>query len=225
MVAAAGGKLETARAEALNALCREYWYPLYAYIRRSGNGPEEAKDLTQSFLLHLLEKGVFGMADRERGRFRTFLLANLKNFLIDQNRRSVAAKRGGGQIFEPLEKESGEERYRFEPLDSESPDLIYDRGWAKTVLQRAVARLREESALTKHGPGFDALKGYVWGERSGVSCAELGRELGISEEAAKKTVQRMRRRFGELLRQQIAETVSTPTELEEELRYLASLLK
>lgn len=225
MVVAAGGSLEGARAEALNALCRDYWYPLYAYIRRAGNRPEEAKDLTQSFLAHVLEKEIFAIADRSRGRFRTFLLANLKNFLIDQNRRSSAAKRGGGAIFETLENENGEERYRFEPPDTNSPDLMYDRSWAQTALQHALARLRDEFASTKHGPGFDALKRYIWGERSGASCAELGRELGISEEAAKKSVQRLRHRFAELLRQQIAETVSTPIELEEELRYLASLLR
>jgi RNA polymerase sigma-70 factor (ECF subfamily) len=224
MVLAAGGPLSQERVDALEALCRAYWYPLYAYIRRAGNGPEDAKDLTQSFFSHLLEQDKLSLADRERGRFRTFLLTALKHYLVDQARRQHALKRGGGRLFEPLETSDGEERYQFEPADPTSPDVLYDRGWARAVLAQALSHLREEYASSKHGPGFEALKDYVWGERSGCSCAELGRELGLSEEAAKKAVQRLRRRFAELLRQQVAETVTTPAELEDELRHLSSLL-
>jgi RNA polymerase sigma factor (sigma-70 family) len=225
MVVAAGGALDPERLKALEALCRAYWYPLYAYIRRAGHSPEDAKDLTQSFLSHLLEKEALSLADRERGRFRTFLLTALKHYLIDEVRRKTALKRGGGRPWEPLENEDGEERYRFEPADLASPDVLYDQGWARAVLEQALSRLREEYASTKHGPGFEALKDYVWGGRSGLSCAQLGREIGLSEEAAKKAVQRMRQRFGQLLRQQVAETVNTPAELEQELRHLLSLLQ
>jgi RNA polymerase sigma factor (sigma-70 family) len=225
MVLAAGGPLSQERSEALEALCRAYWYPLYAYIRRAGHGPEDAKDLTQSFLSHFLEKGALSLADRDRGRFRTFLLTALKHYLIDEDRRRTALKRGGGRPLEPLENEDGEDRYQFEPADQASPDVLYDRGWARAVLEQALRRLREEYACSKHGSGFEPLKDYVWGERSGLSCAELGREIGLSEEAAKKAVQRMRQRFAQLLRQQIAETVSTPAELEDELRHLSSLLR
>ena len=225
MVLAARGPLSQEQSEALEALCRAYWYPLYAYIRRAGHGPEDAKDLTQSFLSHFLEKGALSLADRERGRFRTFLLTALKHYLVDENRRRTALKRGGGRPLEPLENEDGEERYKFEPTDLASPDVLFDRGWARAVLEQALCRLREEYACSKHGPGFEALKDYVWGERSGLSCAELGREIGLSEEAAKKAVQRMRHRFAQLLRKQIAETVSTPAELEDELRHLSSLLR
>jgi len=225
MVVAASGPLSQERSEALEALCRAYWYPLYAYIRRAGQGPEDAQDLTQSFISQFLEKGTLCLADRERGRFRTFLLTALKHYLIDQDRRRTALKRGGGQILEPLENEDGEERYQFEPADLASPDMLYDRGWARAVLAQALSRLREEYASSKHGPGFEALKDYVWGERSGLSCAELGQDIGLSEEAAKKAVQRMRCRFAQMLRQQIAETVSTPAELEDELRHLSSLLR
>jgi RNA polymerase sigma-70 factor (ECF subfamily) len=224
MVLSGSGPSGHDRSEALEALCRAYWYPLYAYIRRAGNGPEDAKDLTQSFLWHFLQKGILGQADRERGRFRTFLLTALKHYLIDEHRRRTALKRGGGQALEPLESERGEEQYQFESADLASPDVLYDRSWAKAVLAQALSRLREEYASSKHGPGFDALKDYVWGERSGTSCGQLGRELGMSEEAAKKAVQRMRQRFAQLLRQQITETVTTPAELEDELRYLSSLL-
>jgi RNA polymerase sigma-70 factor (ECF subfamily) len=224
MVLAAGG-VSGERLQALEALCRAYWYPLYAYIRRAGHTQEDAKDLTQSFLAHVLEKGTLNLADRERGRFRTFLLTALKHYLVDQVRRQTALKRGGGRLLEPLETDLGEERYRFEPADLASPDVLYDRGWAREVLAQAVSRLREEYASSKIGPGFEALKDYIWGERSGLSCAELGREIGMSEEAAKKAVQRMRHRFAQLLRQQVAETVSTPAELEDELRHLSSLLR
>ena len=224
MVLAAGGLLSQEQSQALEALCQAYWYPLYAYSRRVGYGPEDAKDLTQSFLSHLLEKGALSLADPERGRFRTFLLTALKHYLVDEHRRASALKRGGGRVFQPLERDDGEDRYQFEPADLSSPDVLYDRGWAREVLAQALSRLREEYASSKHGPGFEALKDYIWGERSGSSCAQLGREIGMSEEAAKKAVQRMRQRFAQLLRQQIAETVNTPAELEEELRYLSSLL-
>jgi RNA polymerase sigma factor (sigma-70 family) len=225
MVLAAGRALSDEQAGALEALCRAYWYPLYAYIRRAGRDPEDAKDLTQAFLAHLLEKGALSLVDRDRGRFRTFLLTALKNYLVDTARRRTAVKRGGGQPLESLERDDGEEQYQFEPADLGSPDVLYERGWARAVLEQSLARLREEYACSRNGPGFEALKEYVWGERSGCSCAELGEEIGISEEAAKKAVQRMRRRFAQLVREQIAETVSTPADLEDELRHLASLLR
>jgi len=225
MVLAAGGAFSHDQSEALEALCRAYWYALYAYIRRTGSGPEDAQDLTQSFLSHLLAKGALSLADPERGRFRTFLLTALKHYLVDEHRRATALKRGGGRVFQPLQTDDGEERYGFEPADLASPDVLYDRSWAKVVLAQALTRLREEYASSKHGPSFEALKNYVWGERSGLSCAELGREIGMSEEAAKKAVQRMRQRFTRLLREQIAETVNTPAELEDELRHLSSLLR
>ena len=225
VVLAAGGPLSHEQSQALEALCRTYWYPLYAYIRRAGHGSEDAQDLTQSFLSQLLAKGGLSMADPQRGRFRTFLLTALKHYLVDEHRRATALKRGGGSVFQPLEADDGEERYQFEPVDLASPDVLYDRSWAKAVLAQALSRLREEYASSKHGPGFEALKDYVWGERSGLSCAELGREIGMSEEAAKKAVQRMRQRFAQLLREQIAETVNTPAELEDEIRHLSTLLR
>jgi RNA polymerase sigma-70 factor (ECF subfamily) len=224
MVLAAGGALSDHQAAALEALCRIYWYPLYAYVRRSGRTPEDSKDLTQSFFFYIIEQGGLGLADRERGRFRTFLLTALKNYLVDEHRRATALKRGGGKSFEPLENDDGEERYQFEPADLASPDVLYDREWAKAALAQALARLRTEYASSKYGPGFETLKDYVWGERSGVSCAEVGRQLGMSEEAIKKAVQRVRQRFARLLREQIAETVNTPAELEDEIRHLSTLL-
>jgi RNA polymerase sigma-70 factor (ECF subfamily) len=225
MVVAASGQLHLQQSEALEGLCRAYWYPLYAYVRRAGHDREDAKDLTQAFFAHLLAKKSLSLADRERGRFRTFLLTALKHYLVDEHRRATALKRGGDRVFQPLETDDSQERYRFEPADLASPDVLYDRSWAKAVLAQALVRLREEYASNKHGPSFEALKDYVWGERSGLSCAALGRELGMSEEGVKKAVQRMRHRFAQLLRQQIAETVNTPAELEDEIRHLSSLLQ
>jgi RNA polymerase sigma-70 factor (ECF subfamily) len=223
MVLAAGGSLDSQRRAALEQLCQCYWYPLYAYVRRVGNRPEDAKDLTQSFICHLLQSRALSRADRERGRFRTFLLAALKNFLVDEHRRNITLKRGGGLTIETLERDDGEDRYSIEPVDRATPDLLYDRGWAKNVMGKALSQLRAEYASNKYQPGFDALKEYVWGERSGLTCAQLGRELGLSEEAAKKAVQRMRQRFRQILREQVAETVTSPAELEDELRYLLSV--
>ncbi len=224
MVMAAGSSSTAERLRALESLFRIYWRPLYAYIRRAGYGVEDAQDLTQSFVSHLLSKGALSVADRERGRFRSFLLTALKHYLIDDVRRRSAAKRGGGQVMEPL-GDDAEEQYQLELADSASPDVLYDRGWARAVLAEALARLRAEYTSSAHGPGFETLKDYIWGERSGVSCAEMGRELGgMTEEAVKKAVQRMRRRFGELLREQVGGTLSTPMDLDDELRYLLSLL-
>ena len=219
---AAGSSSTAERGRALEALCRIYWHPLYAYVR-AGYRVEDAQDLTQSFVSHLLSKGALSVADRERGRFRTFLLTALKHYLIDDARRRAAIKRGGGRMMEPL-GDDAEEQYRMELADSASPDVLYDRGWARAVLAEALARLRLEYASNAHGPGFEALKKYIWGERSGVACADLGRELGMSEEAVKKAVQRMRRRFGELLREQVGGTLITPVDVDDELRYLLSLL-
>jgi RNA polymerase sigma-70 factor (ECF subfamily) len=193
-------------------------------VRRAGHNPEDAKDLTQSFFAHLLERDAFQMAKRERGRFRTFLLASLKHHLVDVFRRGAAQKRGAGREFISLDGLDPETRYNCEPQDVQSPEVLYDRSWAETVLQQALKRLRQECAETKHGPGFDTIKDHIWGNRGGRSCAELGRELGISEEAAKKAVQRVRGRFRELLREEVAGTVSSPVELEDEIRHLLRML-
>jgi RNA polymerase sigma-70 factor (ECF subfamily) len=202
-----------------------YWYPLYAYVRRTGYGPEDAKDLTQAFFAYFLEKGAFALADRERGRFRTFLLCALKNFLINEYHRQRAEKRGGGRELISLDAPEGEARYVAEPADLTTPEALYEQRWATTLLETALRRLREEYALTKHAAVFDALKAYVWGDQNVPSCAALAAKLGVSEEAAKKAVQRLRQRYAQTVRAQVAETVNTPSELEDELRHFAAVLR
>jgi RNA polymerase sigma-70 factor (ECF subfamily) len=225
VVVAAGAPLTGERSRALEILCQAYWYPLYAYIRRSGHGPEEAKDLTQSFFAFFLEKGAFALADPARGRFRSFLLCAVKHFLINNFHRNATAKRGHGREPISLDDVEGEARYLAEPVDLATPEVLYEQRWAATLLQRALDQLREEYASTKHGPLFDTLKAYVWGNQNAHTCAELAVQLGATEEAVKKTVQRLRQRYAEMVRLQIAETVSTPAELEDELRHLAAVLR
>jgi RNA polymerase sigma-70 factor (ECF subfamily) len=176
-------------------------------------------------LAYFLEKGAFALADRERGRFRTFLLSAMKNFLINEYHRQRADKRGGGRELLSLDDKDGEARYVAEPADFATPEALFEQRWATTLLEAALKRLREEYAVTKHGPVFDALKAYVWGDQSVTSCAALAAKLGVSEEAAKKAVQRLRQRYAQMVRAQIAETVNTPAELEDELRHFAAVLR
>jgi RNA polymerase sigma-70 factor (ECF subfamily) len=224
LVLAAGDSATTERSRALENLCRIYWYPLYAYVRRTGHEPEDAKDLTQAFFNYFLQKGAFALADPQRGRFRTFLLSALKHFLINEYHRNITARRGGGRELISLDDIQGEERYALEPSDSSTPDVLFEQRWALTQLERALTRLREEYHAQGQGPLFEALKAYAWGEKNSGTLADLAAELGMSEEAVKKAVQRLRQRYAGAVRQQIAETVTTPAELEDELRHLAAVL-
>jgi RNA polymerase sigma-70 factor (ECF subfamily) len=224
-VLAAGDAATPERTRALEALCRNYWYPLYAYVRRSGRSPADAEDLTQAFFERLLKQGGFALADRERGRFRTFLLSAMKHFLVNEFQRETALKRGGGREVISLDAVEAEARYALEPYDLASPDALYERQWAMTLLDDALKRLREEYDSSDRGALFDALKAYAWGEQANRTCADLGAQLGMSEESVKKAVQRLRQRFAQLVRLQIAGTVTTPADLEEELRHLAVVLR
>src|SRR5437762_286436 len=168
--------------DALEKLCRTYWYPLYAYVRRQGNSPEDAQDLTQEFFSRFLEKGYVKLADRERGRFRTFLLTSMKHFLVNEWAKRRAAKRGGGQVFS-LDDENAETRYGLEPVDNLTPEKLYDRNWAAALLERAAGRLRAEyTGFGKLGL-FERLQGLLRGEKSEVPYADLARQLGLSEGA------------------------------------------
>ena len=210
--------------EALATLCRAYWFPLYAFLRRQGKTPHDAEDLTQAFLLHLLEKETLSRVHREKGKFRSFLLASLQYFLADQHDKETAQKRGGGITFIPLENENVEERYSAEPVDSVDPAKVFERRWATTLLDRTLDRLETEFA----GPGrkerFEGLKVFLLGEPKTISYAEAGKLLGIREGAVKVAVLRLRQRFGELLRLEIASTVTSEEEVEEEMRHLFSVL-
>ena len=209
---------------ALEKLCRAYWRPLYAYIRRNGHDATEAQDLTQEFFARLLARDYLQHLDHQKGKFRSFLLAYLKNFLSEQRRKAGAQKRGGGCVLVSLNEPVGEAGYLLEPVDELTPDQVFERRWAQTVLQAALNRLREEYSARGQAGLFELLQDYQPREPGGRSYAQLGAELGMTEAAVKSAVQRMRQRHRELLREEIAQTVTRPEEIEEELRYFRTLL-
>jgi len=211
-------------AQAMERLCRTYWPPLYAYIRRDGYDAAEAQDLTQDFFARFLARDYLQQLRHQEGKFRSFLLAYLKNFLSEQRRRAGAQKRGGGCVFVSLNEPAGEEGYLREPVDELTPDQVFERRWAQTVLQTALNRLRMEYVARGQTALFERLQDYQPREPGGQSYAQLGREFAMSEAAVKSAVQRMRQRHRELLREEIAQTVSRPEEIEEELRYFRTLL-
>jgi RNA polymerase sigma-70 factor (ECF subfamily) len=210
--------------EALEKLCRAYWYPLYAYVRRQGYGPNDAQDLTQGFFTRLLQKNYLAQADRQKGRFRSFLLATLKHFLSDERDKAKAQKRGGGQALISLDEQTAENRYRVEPPDVMSAEKLFERRWALTLLEQARARLREEYVAVGKTEFYDELKILETGEKSMVTYAELAVRLGTTESAIKSAVPRLRRRYAELVREEVAHTVNSPSEIDEEIRYLIAVI-
>ncbi|MBC8095411.1 MAG: sigma-70 family RNA polymerase sigma factor [Akkermansiaceae bacterium] len=224
MVGKAGAEQTGVAAEALETLCRAYWYPLYAFLRRSGYPPHDAQDWAQSFFEYLLENRVMGKARQEKGRFRSFLLATLKHFISSEQRRLAAQKRGGGRPLISLDDATVEERYAREPAEWHTPETIFELSWARTVLARAAATLEQEHAAAGKQIVFARLQPYLQSGRAGPSYAETAAALGKSEDAIKSGVLRLRQRFQQLLRAQIAETVETSTEVEEELQHLRRVL-
>jgi len=212
-------------ADALEKLCRTYWPPLYAYIRREGHDATEAQDLTQDFFARLLTKEYLRRLQQEAGKFRSFLLAYLKNFLSEQRRKAGAQKRGGGRVFVSLDDPAGEDGYRLEPVDDLTPDQVFERRWAQTVLQTALNRLGVEYAARGQAALFELLQDYQPRESGGKSYAQLGHDLGMTEAAVKSSVQRMRCRHRELLREEVAHTVTHPDEIDEELRHFRAVLR
>jgi len=209
---------------ALEKLCRAYWRPLYAYIRRNGHDATEAQDLTQDFFARLLARDYLQHLHHQKGKFRSFLLAYLKNFLSEQRRKAGAQKRGGGCVFIPLNEPVGEDGYLLEPVDELTPDQVFERRWAQTVLQSALDRLRQEYTARGQAALFERLQDYQPRETGGQSYAQLGEEFAMTEAAVKSAFQRMRQRHRELLREEIAQTVTRPEEIEEELRHFRKLL-
>ena len=212
--------------EALSSLCEAYWYPVYAFVRRNGHDPDEARDLTQSYFVAALEKNYIGDARPDIGRFRSFLLASVKHFLSKEREREQALKRGGGQVIETLDLTAAEERYASEKTAGRvSPDVLFERRWALTVLERAMARLEREFEDAGKLEQLRGLRPHLTGEGRAVPYRELAEQLGTSEGAVKVTVHRSRRRFGELLRAEIAETVAKPEDVDDEVRYLLQILQ
>ena len=221
VVAAADPQRKEAGA-ALVSLCEGYWYPLYVYVRRRGYPADQAQDLTQEFFIRVLEGRYLDRADPEKGRFRSFLLTSLKFFVADEEDRRRALKRGGGALL-PLEFSSGEERYGREGAHDETPERIFERRWALAVLDRVVEKLRSEFVHHGRPEHFERLKVFLVGQAD-TSYAALAREMNTSEGALKVAIHRLRKRYRELFRQEIADTVADPAEVESELRFLAAAL-
>ena len=224
VVLSAGETDSPTAAQALDQLCRTYWYPLYAFVRRKGHNPHDAQDLTQAFFARLLEKNYVAQADRERGRFRTYLLAALTHFLADEWDKTRRLKRGGGREIISFDATTAEERYRLEPIEKLDAAKLYERRWVTTLFDQVLARLEEEFRDAGKGKSFDQLKGSLLAEETGLSYAELGTQLSLTESAVKQAVHRMRRRYRELFREEIAQTVAGPGEVEEELKHLFAVL-
>jgi len=222
LVFAAGDPHRKEARSALVSLCENYWYPLYAYLRRRGYPADQAQDLTQEFFVRLLEGRYLDRANPEKGRFRSFLLTSLKFFVADEGDCQRARKRGGG-VLVPLEFSSGEERYQREPAHDETPERIFERRWALSMLDRVVERLRNEFVQHGRAEHFERLKMFLLGQ-SDAPYAALAREMNTSEGALKVAIHRLRKRYRDLFRQEIADTVADPAEVESELRYLAAVL-
>lgn len=223
IVLAAGGNTADAR-EALARLCQLYWFPLFACIRRWGHSPDEAKDLTQEFFARLLQRRDLASVDPSRGRFRSFLLASLKHFLLNEQDRERALKRGGRHTVIPLDGDTGREPLSVEPADADTPETVFERQWAVTLLNRVLARLRAEYVARGRAATIDVLQGFLTGQGTEATYGDAGRALGLSEGAVKVAVHRMRRRFGELLRAEIADTVLDAADIDAEIRYLFQVL-
>jgi RNA polymerase sigma factor (sigma-70 family) len=219
------GQPQIAHAEAaLENLCRTYWKPLYAYVRRQGHGPQDAQDLTQAFFARLLEMQYLSLASKERGRFRSFLLTSLKHFLINDWVRSQAQKRGGGHTVIPLDEASAEQCCSQHTSQTLAADSVYDQKWALTLLESAMDRLREEYAAAEKGTLFDQLKPMLLAGGSAETYRTLASSLGMSEGAVKVALHRLRKRFGDMVRLEVARTVASPADIDDELRCLHAAL-
>ena len=219
MLAAREGSPSEAAA-ALEQLCRSYWYPLYAYLRRDGKGPHDAQDLTQGFLARVIEKHDLDAAIPEKGRFRSFLLGTLKHYLADHRKRDFAQKRGGGRVPVSIDAELAESRYRIEPVDETTPETHFERQWAQVVLERVMERLRKRHVERGREDLFTALLPCLGGAGRPPSYAEISTRMDLTEGAVKVAVHRLRQEFGHLLRHEIAQTVSDESEIDEEIRRL-----
>jgi RNA polymerase sigma-70 factor (ECF subfamily) len=210
---------------ALETLCQTYWYPLYAFVRRQGYGPDDARDLTQAYFTELVEKDFLKAVDPSAGRFRSFLLASLKHFLSHERDRGRALKRGGGAQIISLDTENAEARLGGEVADLMTPEQIFERQWALTVLERALERLRRASKESDSEAQFEALKGYLTGDASRSPYSEVAVSLGMTEGAVRGAVHRLRKRFGKMLRAEIADTVADPADAADEIRHLLSVIQ
>ncbi|MBN2579006.1 MAG: sigma-70 family RNA polymerase sigma factor [Pirellulales bacterium] len=223
ILSAARGTQTPIAATALAELCRIYWYPLYAFLRHRGHESHEAEDLTQEFFARLLAKDFLKGVEPQKGKFRSFLLASLKHFLSDQRDRARARKRGGGRKVVPLDGLDAESRYRLEPAHDLTPEKMFEKQWALALLDRVLSRLEAEQTADRKAEQFKTLKIFLSGGRS-ETYAAVAERLGTTEGAVKTAVHRLRRRYRELLREEIAHTVASPEEIDEEIRSLLNCL-
>lgn len=224
IVLSAGRKSSPVSDRALEDLCQSYWFPLYAFVRRQGHSKEEAEDLVQAFFARFLEKNYLEGLRSEHGKFRAFLLACLKHFLSNEWDRAQRVKRGGGLQHLSLDWQSADERYHLDPPDKESPDRAFDRRWALALLERVIGRLSQECKLAGKAALFEQAKGYLMVGEAATHYAEGARQLQMDEGAMRVAVHRLRKRYRELLRDEIAQTLSDPAQVTEELRSLQSAL-
>ncbi len=222
LVLAAGANRAPQADLAMEELCRTYWYPLYTYIRHQGHSRQDAEDLTQGFFARFLARNYLEGLSSDKGRFRAFLLAALKHFLANERDRAASRKRGGGAAALSLDWKDAASRYQIEPSDQLSPDKLYDRAWAVTLLERVIQRLRDESATEGKAEWFDQLKPFLMMDRAAMHYGQATAALGLTHGATRVAVHRLRKRYRELLRQEIGRTLSHPAQVEEEMRTLFS---
>lgn len=224
VVLQAGGNDSSESTQALEKLCRAYWFPLYAFIRRKGHGEEDAKDLTQQFLASLLERKDLQTVHPRKGKFRTFLQTSLTHFLSNHRDYLQAAKRGGGRTVISLDGMPAEQFKRWEPSSDLTPDKLFDQRWAMTLLQQAVAALRAEMATAGKGEQFESLKTFLTEDPKDGEYAAIAPRLGLTSQSVAVSVHRLRQRYRELVRAEVANTVSSPTEIKEEMQHLFTAL-
>jgi RNA polymerase sigma-70 factor (ECF subfamily) len=224
IVLAAGDRTSPHSREALAALCTAYWYPLYAYVRHQGYPKDQAEDLTQEFFARLLEKDFLRSVDPAKGRFRAFLMGCFRHFMANQNDRPRAQKRGGGRAILSLDFPDAENRYRLEPADTLTLEKRYQRQWALTLLDQVLTRMHDESVRARQGRVFDALKVFLTGDDRASSYAQVARALGMTVGAVKVAIHRQRRRYREVLREEIGRIVGDPAEIDDEIRDLFTAL-
>jgi RNA polymerase sigma-70 factor (ECF subfamily) len=224
VVLTAGNSQAPGAGVALETLCQAYWFPLYAYVRRQGAASEEAQDLTQAFFEHLLEKKALRTVHPGKGKFRSFLLASLNNFLNNERDKARRLKRGGGAQMLSLDSTAMEERYESSLVHGESPEKLFERRWAQAVVEQVAARMEAEFAAAGQADRFRVLKDFLMGDPRNASYEEAAGKLGMSVSAVTSAIHRLRARFRELFRAEIANTVDGPDEVNEEIRHLAAAL-
>jgi RNA polymerase sigma factor (sigma-70 family) len=224
VVLSAGRKSSPQSDHALGELCQTYWFPLYAYVRRRGHSKEDAEDLVQAFFARFLEKNYLEGLSAERGKFRAFLLASLKHFLANEWDKSQRQKRGGGAQHFSLDWQSADEKFKLEPPDITSPDRIYDREWALALLEQVITRLREACESDGKSHLFEQAKGYLMVGEEAIPYVDAAKSLGLDEGAVRVAVHRLRKRYRELLRDEIAQTLDDPAQVADELRSLQAAL-